>query len=260
MSNDVALLESAFLTMEQVECPVSHHFGPGVYIREVVMPAGAYIIGHNHREPHFNVMLEGRLTLIREDGTREELTAPMTFVAEPGRKIAQIHETVRWQNIYATNETDVGRIEDQLFEKSAGFLGVQRLLPDYTAARKDFRLAIAEYGFTEQQVACISTDESDMVSLPFGEYKFTTGPSDIHGRGLFATGDYKPGEFIAAARIGGKRTIAGRFTNHSPTPNAEMFENDGDIYLLAKSVIYGCKGGMNGDEITVDYRQALGVH
>ena len=252
-------LEAAFLEFDQVECPVSHYFGPGVYIREVIMPAGAYIIGHNHKDEHMNVMLEGRLTLIREDGTREELTAPQTFLGYPGRKIAHIHETVRWQNIYAVTETDIGKIEDQLFEKSEAFLGYQPALPDYTAARDDFALAIAEYGFTAGQVAVLSEDESDMTSLPFGQYKFSTGPSAIHGRGLFATGNYEPGEFIAAARIGGKRTIAGRFTNHSNTPNAQMLNCDGDVYLCAKTAINGCKGGINGDEITVDYRQALGV-
>lgn len=199
------------------------------------------------------------MTLIREDGTREELTAPQTFVGYPGRKIAQIHETVRWQNIYAVNETDVGKIEDRLFEKSEVFIAAQKALPDYTSARADFTLAIAEHGFTASQVSVLSEDESDMVPLPFGQYKFATGPSDIHGRGLFATGDYVPGEFIAAARVGGKRTIAGRFTNHSDVPNAEMFNCDGDVYLLAKNKIFGCKGGMNGEEITVDYRQALGV-
>ena len=36
---DVLRLESAFLKEEQVDCPVTHHFGPGVYIREVLLPA-----------------------------------------------------------------------------------------------------------------------------------------------------------------------------------------------------------------------------
>jgi hypothetical protein len=34
---------------------------------------------------------------------------------------------------------------------------------------------------------------------------------------------------------------------------------NGDIFLFAKQVISGSKGGNVGDEITVDYRQALAL-
>ena len=67
-------------------------------------------------------------------------------------------------------------------------------------------------------------------------------------------------ELIAPARIDGKRTPAGRFTNHSKTPNAEMvLSGNGDIFLFAKQSISGCKGGNVGAEITVDYRQAMAL-
>lgn len=266
-ARDVDRLESAFLAEPQVDCPVSHHFGPGVYIREVVMPAGAYVIGHSHKDEHFNILLEGRLTLIREDGTRMEMAAPQTFVGSPGRKIAYIHETTRWQNVYATTETDVSVLEERLFDRSDAFEDAKgvKLLCDQSGARADFQDAIALYGFTPERVQEISEDESDMVPLPFGEYKFTTAPSPIHGKGLFATGNYAAGELVAVARLDGKRTLAGRFTNHSDKPNAEMFLcDDGNIYLLATAEICGCGGGMVGEEITIDYRQALslslGVH
>ena len=59
---DVERLEAAFLQEQQVDCPVHHHFGPGVYVREVVLPTGSYIIGHRHNSPHLNIMLEGHIT------------------------------------------------------------------------------------------------------------------------------------------------------------------------------------------------------
>ena len=31
-------VESHLLDLPQVECPVVHHFGPGIYIREVTLP------------------------------------------------------------------------------------------------------------------------------------------------------------------------------------------------------------------------------
>lgn len=259
--NDVLRLEEAFLQEEQVGCPVTHHFGPGVYIREVLLPAGAYIIGHAHKDAHLNVMLEGRLTLIREDGTRREMAAPQTFVSGPGRKIAYVHETVRWQNIYATAETDVDRLEATLFDKSAAFEAAQALLahqPD--ADRQDFALAIAEYGYDAATVAAISEDETDQIPFPEGSYKVAVLSSPIHGKGLFATGEIAANELIAPARLGGKRTPAGRYTNHSATPNAEMvLAENGDVYLFSNQVLSGCKGGSVGEEITIDYRRALSL-
>ena len=84
--------------------------------------------------------------------------------------------------------------------------------------------------------------------------------SKIDGKGVFATGDIIEGEVIAPARIANKRTPAGRFTNHAKNPNAMMILLDnGDINLVAKRAISGCKGGNLGEEITIDYRQALSL-
>ena len=67
-----------------------------------------------------------------------------------------------------------------------------------------------------------------------------------------------PGAVIAPARIAGKRTPAGRYTNHSAKPNAVMVQlPSGDIDLVASRHISGCAGGQLGEEITIDYRQAL---
>ena len=70
----------------------------------------------------------------------------------------------------------------------------------------------------------------------------------------------KSGEIIAPARLDGKRTPAGRYTNHSKNPNSIMILRDNnDIDLVAKKVIKGCQGGNLGEEITIDYRQALSL-
>lgn len=103
-------------TLPQVECSEKHHFGPGLYIKEVTMPAGSVIIGKPHKVEHMCVMLTGSMILVNEDGSKTELVAPMTFVAKPGRKVAYIIETVVFQNIYATEETDVEKLENMFVE------------------------------------------------------------------------------------------------------------------------------------------------
>jgi SET domain-containing protein len=84
--------------------------------------------------------------------------------------------------------------------------------------------------------------------------------SKIDGKGVFATGNIEEGEVIAPARINGKRTPIGRYTNHSKNINAIMLLRDnGNIDLVAKKAINGCQGGNLGEEITIDYRQALSL-
>jgi len=261
-AEQVSQVEKAMLTMEQVECPVVHHFGPGVYIREVTIPEGATVIGHYHKHPHMSIMLSGRLSIVNEDGTQTEFIAPQTLHCAAGRKIAIVHETVIWQNVYATDETDVATLEQKLLEKSVNWNGhlLEKSKEDCTEDQADFLLAIAEYGFDAETVRFLSENEIDQIPMPRGSYKIVIADSDREGKGMFATGDFVPEEPIAPGRIAGMRTPAGRYTNHSKNPNARfVLLDNGDVVLIADKEIYGCKGGENGEEITVDYRQALSL-
>jgi len=102
--------------LPQVECTEKHYFGPGMYVKEVTMPAGSVIVGKPHKTEHLCVMLQGRMQLLKEDGSVVELVAPTTFVGKPGRKVAHIIETVVFQNIFATDETDVEKLEAMFVE------------------------------------------------------------------------------------------------------------------------------------------------
>jgi hypothetical protein len=106
----------------QVDCPVQHFFGPSIYIREVVMPAGTVVVGKYHKHDHLCNMVEGRMIVVGEDGEQREVAAPAVFMAKKGRKTAYILETVRFQNIYSTDETDVEKLEHMLVENSPTLL------------------------------------------------------------------------------------------------------------------------------------------
>jgi len=103
-------------------CEEKHHFGPNIYIKEVTMPAGSLIIGKHHRMEHLCNMVSGHMIVLDADGNRSELIAPMTFMAKPGRKIAYIIETVVFQNIYSTPETDIQKLEDMCVDNSKDLL------------------------------------------------------------------------------------------------------------------------------------------
>ncbi len=259
----VQRLEKHFLKEKQADCPVTHHFGPNIYIREVRIPAGTFSIGHYQKTEHLNIMLAGRVTMVNEDGSHTELTAPQTFVAKPGRKIGYIHEDLIWQNVYATSETDIEKLEDMFLIKSMTWQDHQNsqkllLTLDHSSDIADYYLAIAEFGFDHETVRKQTENLDDQIPMPFGNYKFMVANSRIDGKGVFATGNFKKGEVIAPARINGKRTPVGRYTNHSKNANGIMVLRDNnDIDLVAKKAINGCHGGNLGEEITIDYRQAL---
>jgi hypothetical protein len=105
------------LTAEQVDCPTQHHFGPGIYIRESFMPAGTYVMGHAHKCEHMNVMLKGKMAVI-VNGEAKVIEGPCIFIGQPGRKFAYVIEDTIFQNIYATTETDIEKLEDMFVEKS----------------------------------------------------------------------------------------------------------------------------------------------
>jgi hypothetical protein len=261
----VQALEAVFLQQEQVVCSVVHRFGPGIYIREVTIPAGTLSIGHRQTTTHLNIMLAGRVTMVNEDGSHTELVAPQTFVAGPGRKIGYIHETMVWQNVYATNETNVEKLEAMFLDKSVTWQENQKnqqllLSFDHSEDVADYYAAIADYGFDHKTVQAQVQNLDDQMDMPYGNYKIMVAPSNIDGKGVFATGNIEANEIIAFARIDGKRTPVGRYTNHAKNPNAIMVLLDnGNINLVATQAITGCKGGDLGEEITIDYRQAISL-
>jgi hypothetical protein len=261
----IEAIEERFLKEEQVECPVVHRFAPGIYIREVTLPAGSFAVGHKQKTEHLNIMISGRVTMIGDDGEWVEVTAPKTFVSQPGRKIGFIHDKVVWQNIYPTEETDIEKLEEMFLEKSITWKEKQKndnLLLTFEKSEdvRDYYEAIKEFGFTHETVQEQTLNEDDQIPFPSGGYSVQVSKSDIDGKGLFATAGFKVDTVIAPARFAGMRTPAGRYVNHSKVPNCYfVMDDDKDIYLVSKTDITGCRGGQLGTELTVDYRQALSL-
>jgi hypothetical protein len=172
---------------------------------------------------------------------------------------------VIWQNIYATNETNIETLEYMFLNKIQTWQEHQKnqqllLSFDHSEDIADYYAAIAEYGFDQETVQKQVQNLDDQCDFPLGNYKVMVTQSNIDGQGVFATGNIVAGEIIAPARINGLRTPAGRFTNHAKNPNAMMILLDnGDINLGATIAIEGCQGGNLGKEITIDYRQALSL-
>jgi quercetin dioxygenase-like cupin family protein len=120
----VELLEAVMLPLPQVECPVRHYFAPGMYAREMSIPAGTVVTGAVHKTENLIVVSKGRLHIVTADGTRE-VSAGDTFTCKAGMKNAVYAlEDSRWTNFMANpdNETDTDKLTELLTESKASEL------------------------------------------------------------------------------------------------------------------------------------------
>jgi hypothetical protein len=117
--------------------------------------------------------------------------------------------------------------------------------------QQDYRLFLSESGISKEEAEAATRNTADQTPMPPGVSKITRQKSSIEGDGMFATENIGPGESLAPARIDGKRTPAGRFTNHSHEPNAEFHpQPGGNLDTVAIRPIEA------GEEVTINYRQA----
>jgi hypothetical protein len=122
ISQKAETLLSEVKQMPQVKCQEESFFGPNIYVKQVTMPAGAVIIGKYHKIDHLCNMVSGRMILVDSNGDKKEIAAPATFIAPKGRKVAYILETVVFQNIFSTDETDLEKLENMIVDNSDSLL------------------------------------------------------------------------------------------------------------------------------------------
>ena len=113
----ISFLVNEMSAIPQVDCPLKHYFAPGIYVREIFMPAGSVVIGKIHKTEHFNIIQKGCVTLHNADGSKEILTGPLTFVSKPGvQKVLYIHEDTIWSTVHKTENKDIESLEAELIE------------------------------------------------------------------------------------------------------------------------------------------------
>jgi len=113
----VSYLVQEMAKMPQVECPLEHHFAPGLYLRQIFMPADTVVIGRIHKTEHFNILVQGACLIVHDDGSREELRAPKVFVSKAGvQKTLYVLEDMIWMTTHVTEETDMEMLDSMLVE------------------------------------------------------------------------------------------------------------------------------------------------
>lgn len=110
-------LEVALARLPRVELPVTHRFTPGMYIREIQIPAGVMLTSMTHKTEHPFVISQGRIKVTSDTEGSVVYEAPYTGITKPGTRRALHAETdVVWTTFHATEETDVDKICQQILE------------------------------------------------------------------------------------------------------------------------------------------------
>jgi hypothetical protein len=90
-----------------VDLPVTHRFTPGLYIREIFMPAGVVLTSRTHKYEHPFVISKGVLSVWSAEEGSVTYRAPHTGITKPGtRRVLLIHEDTVWITFH-TNEDDL---------------------------------------------------------------------------------------------------------------------------------------------------------
>jgi hypothetical protein len=122
MRSKIVALESAMFAMpeHQIQIKTTHHFAPGVYMREIFIPKGTTLTGKIHKTEHLNILSQGDLSVWTEDGVKR-LTASTVIKSQPGiKRVGFAHEDSVWITVHAnvTEERDTDKIEEMLIAKS----------------------------------------------------------------------------------------------------------------------------------------------
>jgi len=122
----------------QLEIPVTHRFSPGIYAREITMPAGMTGVGHKHRTRHLNMAMTGR-ALVTIDGVTTEITAPFVFESAPGaQKAFHVLEDLCWITIHANPDdiSDIVEMEREIFDMPQEMIDAGIPVDDYRMTKR----------------------------------------------------------------------------------------------------------------------------
>jgi hypothetical protein len=101
--------------MDRVDCPVRHIFTPGMYGREIFMPAGSVVVSKIHKTEHPYIVSQGVAHVFIEGIGWHRIQAPFTGVTKPmTRRVLLIEKDCVWTTFHATEKTDVEEIEKDI--------------------------------------------------------------------------------------------------------------------------------------------------
>jgi len=116
---DEAELWMANSGMQLANCPVTHRFTPGLYSREIFMPAGSLIVSKIHLTEHQYVVSWGKVSVWTDEDDEVEIEAPCHGITKAGtRRVLFCHTDVLWTTFHPNPDNEnLEQIEDRIIQK-----------------------------------------------------------------------------------------------------------------------------------------------
>ena len=238
MKAKVVALQEQLLRLPQADIVTMHSFRPGFYERTIVIPPWTVLTGAEHKTAYQVRIGKGTIAVNVDNGGIKILSAPMLFDVGAGMQRAghTFEEETIWTDICPNpdNCRDIEELERRLVNVTDACLMDDYALLTRIAAQEDYKALLAE---------------NNLIALPYKaceidipeDYFVEVKPSKIHGKGLFATKDFKAGELICPA-------TAGRYLNHSTNANVMTDKTSDDLGIIAVRDVY------QNEELLVNYR------
>lgn len=112
----------------RLDCPLVHRFVPGIYAREIFMPAGTFAVGKIHLLDHMSVIL-GDVSFVSTVEGVQRVTGMETFTCKAGIKRAvYAHEDTWWTTFHPNpgDTRDLAELERLLIAPSFEALDHQK--------------------------------------------------------------------------------------------------------------------------------------
>ena len=98
------------------ELPIKHDFADQLYLRQMTMQEGQFVVGAIHNHKHIWFLMKGKIT-VNDNGEIIDHIAPCYMVSEPGsQRIIYAHEHSIFVNVHKnlSNNKDIKSLEEEL--------------------------------------------------------------------------------------------------------------------------------------------------
>lgn len=116
--DDIVRLQAAMVPLQCEQPEPGHHFAPGMYLRELLVPAGMLIVGKIHRHAHFLFVMRGRALVISEFGRMEVSTGHFSVSPAGVKRVVLALEDTHFVTVHVNREDsrDLAVIEAEHIE------------------------------------------------------------------------------------------------------------------------------------------------
>lgn len=97
----VGAVERWLFTLPQAPLPLVNHYAPGLYARELQVPAGVMLTGREHLFDHYWIVSAGEVTVWGDGVEPVVLVAHEAGVGKAGaRRIGYVHKPMVWTTVF----------------------------------------------------------------------------------------------------------------------------------------------------------------